>query len=134
MDNLIINGTDFTPKVAFLAEAGHLELSGISRPEDVAGFYEELLQWLGEFEEFVLKSEHKYEVQEPRFIFNMSYFNSSSSKFIIQMLRHVKNLIDQGIDIKIDWFYEEGDEKMMEDGEDLADAVELEFNYIELED
>ncbi|MCK4747915.1 MAG: DUF1987 domain-containing protein [Bacteroidales bacterium] len=134
MDNLIINGTDFTPKVAFLAEAGHLELSGISRPEDVAGFYEELLQWLGEFEEFVLKSEHKYEVQELRFIFNMSYFNSSSSKFIIQMLRHVKNLIDQGIDIKIDWFYEEGDEKMMEDGEDLADAVELEFNYIELED
>ena len=132
MDNLIINGTDFTPKVAFLAEAGHLELSGISRPEDVAGFYEELLQWLGEFEEFVLKSEHKYEVQELRFIFNMSYFNSSSSKFIIQMLRHVKNLIDQGIDIKIDWFYEEGDEKMMEDGEDLADAVELEFNYIEL--
>jgi len=50
------------------------------------------------------------------------------------MLRHIKNLIDQGIEIRIDWYYEEGDEKMMEDGEDLAEAVELEFNYIEIED
>ena len=46
----------------------------------------------------------------------------------------MKNLIDQGLDIGIDWYYEEGDEKMMEDGEDLAEAVELEFNFIEIED
>jgi len=64
----------------------------------------------------------------------MSYFNSSSSKFIIQILRHVKNLKDHGLDLIIDWYYEEGDEKMMEDGEDLAESVELEFNYIEMED
>ena len=50
------------------------------------------------------------------------------------MLRHIKNLMNHGIEIKIDWYYEEGDEKMMEDGEDLAEAVDLEFNYIEMED
>lgn len=134
MDNLIIPATDFTPKVTFLAETGHLELSGISRPEDVAGFYEEPLEWLAGFEESVLKSEYRYEVQELRFSFKMSYFNSTSSKYIIQMLRHVRNLIDHGTDVKIDWYYEEGDEKMLEDGEDLAEAVELEFNYFETED
>lgn len=133
MDNLIIPATDFTPKVTFIAETGHLELSGISRPEDVAGFYEEPLEWLAGFEESVLKSD-RYEVQELRFSFKMSYFNSTSSKYIIQMLRHVRNLIDQGTDVKIDWYYEEGDEKMLEDGEDLAEAVELEFNYFETED
>ncbi len=46
----------------------------------------------------------------------------------------MKNLNDKGINITIDWYYEEGDEKMMEDGEDLAAAVELEFNFIEMED
>ncbi len=134
MDSLIIPATEFTPKVTFMVESGHLELSGISRPEDVAGFYDELLEWLRNFEDSLLKSGNKYQVQDFRFSFKMSYFNSSSSKFIIQLLRHIKNLKDQGIDITIDWYYEEGDEKMLEDGEDLAEAVELEFNYIEMED
>ncbi|MFC2098821.1 DUF1987 domain-containing protein [Bacteroidota bacterium] len=134
MDNLILLPTDFTPKVTFMVETGQLEFSGISRPEDVAGFYEEPLKWLADFEEAVLKSENRYGIQDLRFIFKMSYFNSSSSKYIIQMLRHIKNLNEQGIDITIDWYYEEGDEKMMEDGEDLAEAVDLEFNYIEMED
>jgi hypothetical protein len=130
----MIPGTDFTPKVTFIVETGDLEFSGISRPEDVAGFYEEPLEWLGRFEAYVLKSENKYEVQDLRFSFKMSYFNSTSSKYFIQMLRHIKNLIDQGIDIGIDWYYEEGDDKMMEDGEDLAESLDLQFNYIELED
>lgn len=134
MDSLIIPASEFTPKVTFMVESGHLELSGISRPEDVAGFYDELLEWIGNFEDSLLKSGKKYEVQNFRFIFKMSYFNSSSSKYIIQMLHHIKNLKDHGIEIIIDWYYEEGDEKMMEDGEDLAEAVALEFNYIELED
>jgi hypothetical protein len=134
MNSLIIPATDFTPKVNFIVESGQLEISGVSRPEDVAGFYEEPLHWLGTFEESLLKSGHKYEFQEIRLIFQLSYFNSASSKYIIQMLHHIKNLLDKGIDIQIDWYYEEGDDKMMEDGEDLADAVDLEFNYIEMED
>ena len=134
MDNLFIPATDFTPKVAFTAETGHFEITGISRPEDVGGFYEEPLAWLTGFEESVMKSEYKYEVQELMVSINMSYYNSSSSKYITQIFRHFRNLSDHGLDIRIDWYYEEGDEKMLEDGEDLAEAVELDFNFIELED
>ena len=135
MKNLIIPETDFTPKVNFIIDAGHLELAGVSRPEDVAGFYEEILDWLGDLENSVLeKSEMKYNLSELKLEIKLSYFNSSSSKYLIMMLKHFKNLIDAGIQVKIDWFYEEGDDKMVEDGEDLADAVDLEFNYIEMED
>ena len=134
MDNLLIPATDFTPKVSFMAETGHFELTGVSRPEDVGGFYEEPLAWLVRFEELVLKSEYKYEVKELKFSINLSYFNSSSSKYISQLFRHLRNLSDHGLDIRIDWYYEEGDEKMLEDGEDLAEALELDFNFIELED
>ena len=134
MNSLIIAATDFTPKINFIIETGQFEISGVSRPEDVAGFYEEPLDWLCRFEETVLKSEHRYGFQELHLVFQLSYFNSSSSKYIIQMLRPVKNLKSQGIPVRIDWFYEEGDEKMLEDGEDLAEAVALDFNYIEMED
>jgi hypothetical protein len=133
MNSLIIPATDFTPKVNFVIETGLLEISGVSRPEDVAGFYEVPLQWLERLEESILKSGSRYEFQDLHLVFQLSYFNSASSKYIIQMLRHVKNLLNHGINIMIDWFYEEGDDKMMEDGEDLAEAVELEFNYIETE-
>jgi hypothetical protein len=134
MNSLIIPATDFTPKVNFIIETGQLEISGVSRPEDVAGFYEEPLDWLSRFEESIVKSGNRYEFQDMHLIFQLSYFNSASSKFIIMMLRHIRNLISHGINNKIDWYYEEGDDKMMEDGEDLAEAVELEFNYIEMED
>ena len=131
MNSLIIPATDFTPAINFMIETGQLEISGVSRPEDVAGFYEEPLSWLERFEESILKSGHGHEFQELHLVFRLAYFNSASSKYMIQMLRNIRNLISQGINIKIDWIYDEGDDKMMEDGEDLAEAVELEFNYIE---
>ena len=135
MENLIIPETDYTPGVNFRIDSGHLELSGISRPEDVADFYEDILDWLGELENSVLgKSELKYNLLKLIFEIRLSYFNSSSSKYLIMMLRHIKNILDGGLQVEINWFYEEGDDKMQEDGEDLADAVDLEFNYIEMED
>ncbi len=132
MDNLIIPATDFTPSVIFQIESGNFELSGVSRPEDVAGFYEGPLGWLSNLEESIQnKPEYKYELPELRFSFKMTYFNSGSSKYMIQILRALRNLIRIGVDINIDWYFEEGDDKMQDDGEDLAEAVELNFNYIE---
>jgi hypothetical protein len=134
MNDLILPGTDFTPQVSFIIDQGTLEISGISRPEDVADFYETPLQWLIDFEEAVQRSEYKYDLNEILLRFKLSYFNSASSKYMIQILRQVKNLSEAGMKVNIEWFYEEGDEKMMEDGEDLAEAVGLEFSYLEMED
>jgi len=133
MNNLIIPATDFTPSVIFQIESGNFELSGVSRPEDVAGFYEGPLEWLSKLEESIQSTpEYKYELPELRFSFKMTYFNSGSSKYMIQILRTLRNLIREGVDINIDWYFEEGDDKMQDDGEDLAEAVELNFNYIEV--
>jgi hypothetical protein len=133
MDNLIIPATDFTPSVIFQIESGNLELSGVSRPEDVAGFYEGPLGWLSKLEEYIQNQpEFKYELPELRFSFKMTYFNSGSSKYMIQILRTLRSLIRNGVDVNIDWYFEEGDDKMQDDGEDLAEAVELNFNYIEI--
>jgi hypothetical protein len=135
MRNLNIPETDFTPGVNFIPDSGYMELSGVSRPEDVAVFYEELLDWLGELEEELQGSSGmKFREAGIKFDIKLSYFNSSSSKYLIMILKHIKNLIDKGIQVTVDWYYEEGDDKMLEDGEDLADAVDLEFNYIEILD
>jgi len=31
--------------------------------------------------------------------------------------------------ISVEWHYDEGDDKMLEDGEDIADAIGLEFDF-----
>lgn len=133
MNNLIIPATDFTPAVNFRIESGQLELSGVSRPEDVASFYQLPLEWLFELERSIQNSpDYKYKMPELLFSFKMTYFNSGSSKYIIQILRTLRNLIRLGINVKVDWYFEEGDDKMQDNGEDLAEAVELNFNYIEV--
>jgi len=135
MDNLIIQGTDVTPSVNFDLNSGIFEISGVSRPEDVIVFYDQPLDWLREFEDNLFDNPSlKAELPELVIMFKMSYYNSSSSKYLIQILSHLKKIENSGIGVAVKWYYEEGDEKMREDGEDLADAVEFDFEYIEYED
>ena len=41
---------------------------------------------------------------------------------------------ESGKELVVNWFFEEGDDDMMEAGEDYCDLLDLEFNFIEIED
>ncbi len=132
MEKLFIEPTDVTPKVDFDLTTGILEISGVSRPEDVLVFFDTPLDWIQTLT--IALSEHSSLVNQIpplKLIFNMSYYNTSSSKYLIQILKSIKNVMNYGISLNVEWHYEEGDEKMREDGEDLAEAVEIPFEYIE---
>ncbi len=61
----------------------------------------------------------------------MNYFNSSSAKFILDVIVEVHKFHLDGYSIKIDWYFDEGDDDMLETGEDLSDMVDFPFNFIE---
>ncbi len=127
MEHLKIEGTKQSPLVDFNAELGKLELSGRSIPENSFEFYNPLLEWLGEYaknpkEETVLKV-------------YLEYFNTSSSKYILEVLKKLKEVLKvDGVQVKVDWCYDEDDEEMMETGEDYEDVTGLEFDYHEIEE
>jgi hypothetical protein len=126
LEPLIIQQTEFTPFIYFDAEKCELKISGVSRPEDVRNFYAGPLDWLQKFE--VLNSSNPLtKPVKVEFFFN--YFNTTSSKRIFQMLEVLKRLSEAGIEISISWKYEEGDEQIKEDGEELSFALDLPFNY-----
>ena len=52
---------------------------------------------------------------------------------MIQLLKALKAVLDYGVSLKVEWHYEEGDEKMREDGEDLSEVVDMPFEFIEEE-
>jgi len=127
MDNLIVEGTKQSPAVSFNAISGKLELSGRSIPENSFEFYNPLLEWLGEYAK-APKDQTVLKVY-------LEYFNTSSSKYILEVLKKLKEVLKaEGVKVKVDWCYDEDDEEMMETGEDYEDVTGLEFDYHEIEE
>jgi len=127
MKHLRIEGTKQSPLVDFNAETGKLELSGRSIPENSFEFYNPLLEWIGEY----AKTPKEITVLKVY----LEYFNTSSSKYILEVLKKLKEVLKvDGAEVKVDWCYDEDDEEMMETGEDYEDVTGLEFDYHEIEE
>jgi len=133
MEALIVNAEDFTPAVILNPNKNKFEISGKSRPENVKEFYEPVILWF-ENNTSVLFQNFKdfYTEHNPfTFDFKLVYFNSATSKMLYDILKRIKNIQILGIPVKINWYYNEDDEEIMESGEELSKAVNIPFNYIE---
>lgn len=126
METLVINATDETPYVILDKENSSFELSGKSLPEDVSTFYGKVLKWLDAY------CESPNSVTE--FNFKMDYFNTASSKMILDILLKLEELNEGDSEVKINWYYLEDDEDMEEAGEEYAEMVEIPFNQILVEE
>lgn len=123
MEKLIIRPTRITPLIYFDPNRGLLELRGKSSPENSIQFYSQLIKDLEEF--------GRTAKQNLIANFKFEYFNTSSSKCLFDIFRKLNAVKDNGYELSINWYYEEDDEDMLEAGEDYADLLGIEFNYVE---
>ena len=126
MENFSLEGSAKTPSVDFNAERGVLELRGRSIPENSIEFYKPLNEWIENYG----KSPQAQTVVDVR----LEYFNTSSSKCILDLFKQLENLNGSSTDIKVNWYFEEDDEDMEEAGEDYQAIINLPFNMIEVEE
>ena len=122
METIKIQGTEDTPKIILDADNEVLEISGRSLPEDVSAFYEPVLNWLNEYAENPNK--------KTIFNFKLTYFNTASSKLLLDILMKLEEMHENGNDILIRWHYPEDDEDMEEAGEEYADIVDVPFEQV----
>jgi hypothetical protein len=122
MNNINIKGTDDTPSVILDKDKGLFEISGRSLPEDVNMFYEQILDWIDEY----AKSPN----DRTEFNFKLEYFNTASSKVILDILLKFEEIVENGKEVVIKWHYHEDEEDMLEAGEEYADIVEIPFDYV----
>jgi hypothetical protein len=122
MEAIKIKGTEDTPNVILDAAANIMEISGRSLPEDVSSFYGPILNWLAEY----------IKTPNPKTIFNFKlvYFNTASSKLILDILMRLEDLSKKGNEVLVKWYYPEDDEDMQEAGNEYADIVEVTFEQI----
>jgi hypothetical protein len=120
---LKIAGTEDTPEIHFNSSENEYVISGRSLPEDVSSFYKPVFDWLNEFE--------KNSVSNPSFKFKLEYFNTASSKIILDILMRLEDINGtKSSNIGIDWYYMESDDDMLEAGEEYKDLVDIPFNVI----
>jgi hypothetical protein len=129
MKSYIHKATELTPEIILAPEENRFVISGKSAPEDVRGLYYPVIEWIEEFAGEVRKS-HNYTDSHPlRLKFDLEYFNSSSAKFLFDLLTHLRDLNNEGVPVDVEWHYDEEDTDLREAGEDLALLCELSFRY-----
>lgn len=124
MDVIKIQGTDDTPQVTLDATPGasYMEISGRSLPEDVVTFYAPIIEWLEEYAENPL--------EKTVFNFKLEYFNTASSKLLLDILLKLEDIHDDGHEVLVRWHFPDDDEDMQEAGEEYEDIVEVPFEQV----
>ena len=125
MDIFKAQGTDDTPEVVLDPTTGKFKITGKSFSEDVAGFFEPILDWL---EGYAKTPAQKTEVE-----LKLVYFNSASSKLLLDILLKLEEMVSNGHDVLVKWHYAEDDEDMQDAGEEYADIVDVPFEHISYE-
>jgi hypothetical protein len=117
MEILKLEGTEDTPKIMLDKSNGIFEISGRSLPEDSAEFYRPVLEWIGNY--------GKDPNDSTEFEFKLEYFNTASSKLILDVLSALEDIKS----MKIMWYFHEDDEDMEEAGQEFSELVEIPFEF-----
>ena len=124
MENLYIEATTSSPIVDFNSTTHSLEITGESYPENTAEFYDPVMSWLEEYLE-------KIDDETVTVNLDIPYFNSSSSKVLMDFFDLLDEAADEEKHITVNWMYDDEDDSTLEAGEEFQEDLEtLTFNFV----
>jgi hypothetical protein len=121
----LVEATKHTPFVHLSVQKKIIQIEGVSHPENALSFYLPVIESLKQLAGMKLNEPFEMKVF-------MDYFNTSSAKCLFDIFKQISRMKKQGMEIIIHWNYEEDDEDMLETGEDYADLLNLDFQFIAL--
>ncbi len=124
MKTFTMTAKEYTPAVLLDANNGIIEIAGKSFPEDAARFYKPILRWIDEY--------ITTPIPVTQLNLKFSYYNTSSAKKILELIKKVAMLKKSGNKLDITWYYDEGDEDMLSAGNDYSSVIEIPFKFVEI--
>jgi hypothetical protein len=124
MENLILNNHPdqiYYPIISFNYQTGICDISGESYMEETYKFYDPIISWL---KEFILEN------KTLEFNIKLTYFNTSSSRFISEILEILKKYKDKGGDVKVNWYYKNNDPDILNEINDFIEETEMDINAL----
>ena len=122
MKTIIREATEKTPAINFDESKGLISIKGKSIPEHTNEFYKALQEWI---EEYAKSPQPKTNVE-----IQLEYYNTASSKSLMELFRKLEAIHKDGNDMVINWYYEDDDEDMFETGEDMDSMLNIPFKII----
>lgn len=123
MKELKIPPTKTSPEI-LLSPDGLVKIKGRSIHENVAEFYSAVEKWVSEY------------INVPADVtcvdMNLEYFNSASAKVFIHLLEKIKHVTLKDKKYVINWYYEDGDEDILERGEYFSAILDVPFNFFRI--
>lgn len=127
MENLYLNiypELVYYPIVDFNYLTGECVISGESYMEETYKFYLPVINWLKSY-----IAEKKPVV----FTVKLTYFNTSSSRMLLEMLLILKQYKSEGGEVKVVWFYKSNDPDMLMDIESYIKETGLAIEAVKIE-
>lgn len=124
METITIEESSKTPYIFMDPDKGQIEIKGRSIPENSIEFYKPLIEWLTEYSEQDMKTT-QVKIQ-------LEYFNTSSSKCILDIFKRLEVMYRKGWTVEILWYYDEDDEDMYESGEDYQSILTCPISLVEI--
>lgn len=121
--NLFIQKTLNTPLIKF--EDGVLEISGRSIPENAISFFEPVYKFIANY------TKKPYPLTEVNVL--LEYANSSTNRSLMTLFTLLEKIYENGNNITVNWYFENGDELMSELGHDFKAILRLPFAIHEKE-
>lgn len=124
MERITIEESSKTPSICMDPEKGLIEIKGRSIPENSIEFYKPLIEWLTEYSD--------QEMKNTQVNIQLEYFNTSSSKCILDIFKRLEAMYRKGWPVEIYWHYDEDDEDMYESGEDYQSILTCPISLVEI--
>jgi hypothetical protein len=123
MEELRIPPTKTTPEVILNPE-GTVSIRGRSINENAADFYIPVSEWITEY------------INIPADVtiidLSLEYFNSASAKIFVSLLQKITYVTLKHKKFVINWYYEEGDDDILERGEYFASILNVRMNFVRI--
>jgi len=123
MEELRISPGKNTPEI-LLSPEGIIRIKGRSIHENVTEYFEPVENWLTDY----IKAPADLTCVD----LNLEYFNSASAKVFIHMLQKITYVTLKHKKFIFNWYYEEGDDDILERGQYFASVLDVRFNFIKV--
>lgn len=119
MKNMIIEATNYSPLVEFYPD-GKMVIRGRSILDDTLSFYKPLLELITQC------NSSKFFIE-----MNIELMNTNSLKHILKILSEIKRHFGSE-NCEIHWYYEKGDEDMIDIGKFFETILQKSFHFYEM--
>ena len=123
MKELNLKATRNTPEI-HLNPNGMIKIKGRAIHENATVFFEPILQWINNY--------IKNPAPETIVDLQLEYFNSSGAKILVHILQKVAYVSLMNKKFSINWYYEDGDEDILERGQFFSSVLNVKFNFLRI--